>query len=274
MTTTRSTRAPIVAMLVILTAALFARSFLHVRLQQHGIDADFAKDLSYLVVPVILGILMFPILRDNKTFLLGLFRKEYLTFRLIITAVAIGVLMRIAWWCQLVARISFGLGTDPGTQTISGPSFSFGCPPLPVITLGFVVMALLIPVIEEIFHRGLIQSSMSRRGPVIAVTTSAILFTIFHPPTSYLFVFTWGIVFGVQFWSSQILWPSLISHATYNGLLQLDWRCVTGTWNPTMPDLPLVKPGVIAITGFAFAILMVTWLLTREDVGVHEVPRH
>ncbi len=274
MTTTRSIRAPIVAILVILTVALFARSFLQVRLQEHGVDADFAKDLSYLVVPVILGILMFPILRDHKTFLLGLFQKKHLTFRFIVTAIAIGVLMRIAWWCQLVVRISFGLGTDPGTQTFTGPSFSFGCPPLAVIALGLLVTALLIPVIEEIVHRGLIQSSMSRRGPVIAITTSAILFTIFHPPASYLFVFAWGIVFGVQFWSSQILWPSLISHATYNGLRQIDWRCMTGTWNPAMQDLPLVTPGIVAITGFAFAVLMVSWLLTQENVGVHAAPRH
>ena len=104
MTTTRSIRAPIVAILVILTAALFARSFLRVRLQDQGIDADFANDLSYLIVPVILGILLFSILRDNKAFLIGLFRKKHLTFRLIVTAIAIGVLMRIAWWAQLVAR--------------------------------------------------------------------------------------------------------------------------------------------------------------------------
>ena len=135
-------------------------------------------------------------------------------------------------------------------------------------------MALLVPIIEEIVHRGLIQSSMSHRGPIVAITTSAFLFAIFHPPASYLFVFTWGIVLGVQFWKSQNLWPSLLSHATYNGLIQLDWRCITGTWNPTMSDLPLVKPGIIAITGLAFAIVVVTWLLIGENVGVREAPRH
>ena len=133
MTAKRSIRAPIVAILVILTAALFARSFLQLRLQERGVDADFAKDLSYLVVPVILGILMFPILRDNKTFLLGLCRRKYLTLRLVATAIAIGVLMRTAWWCQLVVRVSFGISVDPDPAALAGPSFSFGCPPLPVI---------------------------------------------------------------------------------------------------------------------------------------------
>ncbi len=274
MTPTHSTRAPIVVMLVILTAATFARSFLQVRLQNSGIEAGFAKDLSFLVVPIILGLLMFPILRDNKASLLGMFQRKHLTFRLIVTTFAIGVSMRIAWWCHLVVRISFGLGTDPGTQALAGPSFSFGCPPLPVITLGIVVMALLTPVTEEIFHRGLIQSSMRHRGPAIAIATSAILFTIFHPPASYLFVFASGIVFGVQFWNSRSLWPSLISHATYNGLIQLDWRCVSGSWNPTMSELPLVKPGIAAIAGFAFAILALIRLLTRGNAGAHEAPRH
>lgn len=274
MAKTRSVRAPIIAILVIMTAALIARSYLQARLQEHGFDANFAKDLSYLVVPVIIGILLFPIVRDNKIFLTRLLRRKHLTLRLIVTAVAIGFLMRMAWWCQLVVRVSFGLGTVPGTQQNAGPSFAFGCPALHVIALGFIVMALLVPVIEEIVHRGLIQTSMSHRGPIVAITTSAVLFTIFHPPASYLFVFTWGIVLGVQFWSSQNLWPSLLSHATYNGLFQLDWRCVTGTWNPTMSDLPLVKPGIIAITGLAFTVLAVAWLLTRENAGVHEAPRH
>ncbi len=273
MTAMRSIRAPIVAILVILTTALFARSFLQLRLQHQGLDAEFAKDLSYLVVPVILGILMFPILRDNRTFLLGLFRKKYLTLRLIGTAIAIGVLMRIAWWCQLVVRVSFGFAVNPTPAALAGPSFSFGCPPLPVIALGFVVMAVLIPVIEEIIDRGLIQSSMSHRGPVVAITTSAILFTVFHPPASYLFVFAWGIVFGIQFWKSQTLWPSLVSHATYNGLIQLDWRCVTGTWNPPSSELPLIGPGAVAIGGLAFSIGMVAWLILK-DAGMHTAPRH
>ncbi len=274
MTAMRSIRAPIVAILVMQTAALFARSFLQLRLQHQGLDALFAKDLSYLVVPVILGILMFPILRDNRTFLLGLFQRKYLTLRLIGTAIAIGVLMRIAWWCQLVVRISFGIAVNPDPAAIAGPSFSFGCPPLPIITLGFVVVAVLIPVIEEIINRGLIQSSMNHRGPVVAITTSAILFAVFHPPASYLFVFAWGIVFGIQFWKSQTLWPSLISHATYNGLIQLDWRCVTGTWNPPSSDLPLIGPGVVAIGGLALSIGMVAWLMTRKDAGMHEASRH
>ena len=84
----RSVRAPIIAILVITTAALLARSFLRVRLQEQGIDTDFAKDLSYLVVPIILGILLFPILRDNKTFLIVLFRRKRLTIRLVLTAFA------------------------------------------------------------------------------------------------------------------------------------------------------------------------------------------
>lgn len=274
MTATRSIRAPIVAILVILTAAMFARSFLQLRLQNHGLGALFAKDLSYLVVPVILGILMFPILRDNKTFLLGLFRRKYLTLGLIGTAIAIGVLMRIAWWCQLVVRVSCGIFVIPDPEALPGPSFSFGCPPLPVITLGFVVTAVLIPVIEEIIDRGLIQSSMSHRGPVVAITTSAILFAVFHPPASYLFIFAWGIVLGIQFWTSQTLWPSLVSHATYNGLIQLDWRCMTGTWNPPSSELPLIGPGVVAIGGLAFSIGMVAWLVTRKDAGMHEASRH
>ena len=51
-------RAPIVAIMIFQVAALFARAFLAIRLIESGEPNPFAQDLSYLLGPPILIILM------------------------------------------------------------------------------------------------------------------------------------------------------------------------------------------------------------------------
>jgi len=67
-------------------------------------------------------------------------------------------------------------------------------------------------------------------------------------------------VFGIQYWKSGSLWPSLISHATVNALIQLDWRCLNGQWNPPAGALPLWQVGVpaalVLLVASASAILL------------------
>ena len=41
-------------------------------------------------------------------------------------------------------------------------------------------------------------------------------------------VFLMGVVLGTQFWNTRTLWTTIVTHATYNGLVQFDWRCLTG----------------------------------------------
>lgn len=261
MTALRTIRAPIAAILIIQTAALVARSYLELQLQADGYEADFAKDLSYLVVPPILAVLMFPILKEHKGYLRSLFQRHHLRMRLVLAALAVGLFMRIAWWCQLVLRISFGITQNADTDATIGPSFAFGCPPLPVVVLGVVVMAILVPVVEEIINRGLIQSSLAHYGRSVAIIISAVFFAAFHPPASYFATFIAGLIFGFQFWNSRTLWFSMISHATYNGLVQLDWRCVAGQWNPAVSDLPLYWPGTTSVIGLILSLSAIVYLV-------------
>jgi len=269
MTQQRTIRAPIVAILVFLVAAFIARSFLQLRLQDLGYNTLFAKDLSFLVVPLILALLMYPILKQHWKFLLSLFQREHLTLRLVIAAVAVGILMRIAWWSQLLARVSFGFMPAADPVLIAGPSFSFGCPPAHVILLGIFVMALLVPILEEVIDRGLIQSSFAHRGRTQAVLMSALVFTVFHPPAGLVATYIAGVIMGLQFWNTGTLWFSTITHATYNGLVQLDWRCVTGSWNPPATDLPLYVPGIISLGGLILSLAGIVFLIHRNRVGAH-----
>ena len=56
----------IVAIMLFQVAALFTRSRLELSLVAGGVQEAVAKDLSYLVVPPILLVLMFPYLKRSK----------------------------------------------------------------------------------------------------------------------------------------------------------------------------------------------------------------
>ena len=257
------------AVIVATTAALFARSWLQVELLRDGLQKDYAADLSYLVVSPILLVLLFPVLRQDKAFLVEQLRPSMLSPSIILRAVAVGILIRVLWWSMTIAGVAFGIFRNDDPSAIEGPLFSFQCPPAQVALVGFLVMAVMVPIVEEVTHRAYVQSSLRRRGPVIAIAVSATVFAILHPPSSWSFTFVAGVVFGIQYWNSRSLWPSLISHATFNSLIQVDWRCLHGIWNPPISELPLWRIGIPATGILVFATISIVCLIrstkTRRD---------
>lgn len=255
-----------VAVIVATTAALFARSWLQVELLQDGLQKDYAADLSYLVVPPILLVLLFPVLRQDKAFLIEQFRPTALSPSIILRAVAVGVLIRVLWWSMTIAGVAFGTLRNDDPFAIEGPLFSFQCPAAQVAMVGFLVMAVMVPIVEEVTHRAYVQSSLRHRGPVIAIAASAAAFAIFHPPSHWSFTFVAGVVFGVQYWNAASLWPSLISHATVNSLIQVDWRCLHGIWNPPVSELPYWRIGVAATCLLVIVAISIVCLLRGEKM--------
>lgn len=249
-----------IAVIVASTAALFARSWLQMELLREGLQKDHAADLSYLVVFPLLLVLMLPMLRLDKAFLLEQFRPSTLSLSTVLRAIAVGMLIRVLWWSMTIAGVAFGVYRDNDPFAIEGPLFWFQCPPAKVALVGFLVMVIMIPIVEEVTNRAYVQSSLHRGGPVVAIAVSATVFAIFHPPSHWLFTFVAGVVFGIQYWNSQSLWPSLISHATFNGLVQVDWRCLHGIWNPPISDLPLWRIGIAATAMLLIATILVVRL--------------
>ena len=204
--------------------------------------------------------------------MVDLFGRHALTLRLVLAATALGVTMRALWWSQLVAGISFGLTVNDDPVAAVGQSISWNCPPAGALLLGVLVMALLVPLMEEALHRGLVQSALAHRGPVPAVMMSATIFTVFHPPTSYGFVFLMGLILGAQFWLTGSLWATMITHAIYNGLVQFDWRCLQGQWNPPADSLPQTIPGLLALGVLMFSLLASLALLRCQKAGARCAP--
>jgi membrane protease YdiL (CAAX protease family) len=256
-------RAPIFAIVIMLVCAYVARAALEIELAKRGFETSYAADLSLLVVPLILGILMFPILRSNWQALVQLLSPRGINLRMIIIAFAIGLLARIFGWSELVFSGSTGLVSNSDPAAIVGPVFSWNCPPLQVFLLGLVVWIVITPVIEEVVHRGLIQSSLMHRGRWTAILVSALIFAAFHPPDAIPFVFLFGIVFAVQFANSQTLWTTIITHATYDGLSQFDWRCLRGTWNPRIEDTPMIETAAISAATLLLSAAAIVVLLKK-----------
>jgi len=274
MSTAPPIRARVFAILLLTFSALMVREFLRRQLHDAGIIGEYARDLSFLVMPPILAVLMWPILRQHADHLREILSFRHLTLRIVIYGFLVGLCMRIAWWSQVVFRGSYGFLQNPNTDAIVGPTFHLHCPPLHVILLGFLVMAVLVPLIEEVTHRGLLLSAFAHRGPAFAILVSSLFFTMFHVWDSLLFVFLAGLVLGLQYWRSGALWFGMATHATYNGLIQFDWRCLNIKWNPTPEMVPLHASGIISAIVFALAVSLTLWLAFNPNAGTPKAPRH
>ncbi|MCH9693043.1 MAG: CPBP family intramembrane metalloprotease [Gammaproteobacteria bacterium] len=247
-------------------AALVVRSWLLVALRDRGIPSTTATDLSYLVVPVILLLLLCPLWPTDKNYVASLFQRQHLSSRIVLRAILVGILLRVVAWCELIASVSFGRYVNTDANAIVGPSFGFDCPATELLLLGVLVMVLLVPIIEEIIHRGVVMGALDQCAPVLAVLTSALVFMAFHRPDSWAFAAFAGIVFGTLFWATGSLWSSVVAHATVNGLIQFDWRCLSGHWNPAIDSLPRLAPGLAALVIGLHAIAGIVWLLAKPVI--------
>lgn len=225
-----SVRTSLVAVLLFQVLALFIRAYLRIGLEEQGLDSSFANDLSYLVVPPVLAIFVLPIIRTNLDLLRDGLDLKRVKLRLVFSAIAVGVLARLVWWSQLFARTYIGQLRDSDPGDVTGPVFSFSCPPPHAMLVALLVFGFLVPIIEEVINRGLIQSWLMPRGKWFAILVSAILFALFHTPTAMPVAFVAGIVLGIQFARTRTLWTPIVTHASYDVLILFDWRCLNGVW--------------------------------------------
>jgi membrane protease YdiL (CAAX protease family) len=105
-----------------------------------------------------------------------------------------------------------------------------------------VAIAIAPAVFEEILVRGLVLPALRPSiGDAAAVAVSALFFAVMHFD-GYRFVFTLtvGAALGILRLRTGSLWPSILAHATLNGL-----TFVAAPWldDPTAP-LPDPRPGV------------------------------
>jgi membrane protease YdiL (CAAX protease family) len=255
------------AILVFVIAAHFARAVAEHWLIGAGAHPSMVKELSYPVVPVVLGILMYPYLRLNWTSCRLLLRRVDLSFRLVVYSVSLGVLMRIGSWAAIITLVSFDLAGNRLAEPVNGPVFSLVWPMMPEILLGFVVMCLLVPMTEEVVHRGFLLHSLLARGEAAAVVVSAAIFAASHPPQTYVLSFLAGLFLGMQTLSYRTLWAPFITHATFNAAMVIDQNFFYMVWSPAHPSATLTYAGVVALVITFVSICACTFLASEKAAG-------
>jgi membrane protease YdiL (CAAX protease family) len=126
---------------------------------------------------------------------------------------------------------------------------------------GFLSMAIMAPIVEELLFRGAIQGHMLRLGysPRLAIVLSALLFGIMHfNPAQSFFAFLVGLIFGWLYYRSGSVVPGMIGHAINNTACALFMVfdpehaqvSVREQYGPTVFYILLVVSVVCAVEGY------------------------
>lgn len=112
-----------------------------------------------------------------------------------------------------------------------------------LMTIATVVV---VPIVEEVVFRGLIQTRLNRVFPGwLAVLSSALLFGVCHGQIVWMaYAFVLGVVFGFLDLGARSIWPSLAAHVLFNGIGQLMVALENTQTDPWFVLLPLAAAGV------------------------------
>lgn len=93
--------------------------------------------------------------------------------------------------------------------------------PTPFVVLGFLIVAVLTPLWEEVLFRGAFLSGLSRRfSPFVAVVLSAALFAACHLVLlTFAYLFALGIALALVRRFHQNLWAPVLLHSVNNALV-------------------------------------------------------
>ena len=84
----------IIAILAVEAFVLLIRTVWDLHLRDNGHEAAVAKDLSYLLVPPLLVLLLAPVLRERRLLLVRLLDPRRIAARVVLYGLAVGVLSR------------------------------------------------------------------------------------------------------------------------------------------------------------------------------------
>ncbi len=256
---------PALALLLVANVcALFARAWLELRLQAIGLGQRDAVNLSFLIVPPILFMLLWPVIREHGTVIRDRLRPARLNGAVIARGIALGFLLRLAYWAVLTAWVILRLPLLADGNANPPGYLGYNCPPGASLLLQIVALVITAPIIEEIINRGWILHWLLRYGQTPAIILSALLFAIYHVPATLLMAFCFGIFAAKSALNSGQLWTAVFAHMTFNGLQILDWICLRIVWIPVGQTVPLrlLAGGSILVAIAAAATAF--WLVRRR----------
>lgn len=252
---------PLFFIVLMIICHLLVRIFVARHLEARGFQASDAQHLAAIASTLVLFLLLWPVLREHGQFLAGQLGLANIRLASVVAAIVIGLLLRLVFWAQVVGLAAFGAIAGTASGPPAALLFLFSCPPMQTLLLGLLVSVVLTPFVEEITMRGFVLHGLLRRGWLLALVGSSLMFALLHSPSSMPFVFIAGIVFGLLALRCATLWPGIIAHATYNAAILLDWVCLQGTWNPAPGDQHLPALAMISLLVLAAAFVSIALLL-------------
>jgi sodium transport system permease protein len=128
------------------------------------------------------------------------------------------------------------------------------------------VMFGLIGVLEEVFFRGFLFSALRAAGGVrLAIPVSAALFSLFHAATlldKLIPSLLLGLILGWLCWRTGSIFPGMLLHATYNGILATLPSLFPGQDQSHLAQIYLATAGL----GVALAVSLIQ-VSTRSTKG-------
>lgn len=137
------------------------------------------------------------------------------TWRWLLAGAGVGVLARV-----LAAGLVFGYMALTGDRSnpqdfLAGTAASGGLQLVGLLLLG----AVLTPIAEELFFRGVLYGGLRRYGVVAAVIVSSVLFGLAHGLNVVLPVaIMLGVLNALLYERSGSIWPSVVAHGVHNAL--------------------------------------------------------
>jgi uncharacterized protein len=122
---------------------------------------------------------------------------------------------------------------DDAARTIQ---FMLGNHTISTLIVNLVFIALFAGIGEELFFRGVLQRLFIKgfKNPWMGIVAAAFCFSLFHFQFfGFIPRFLLGILLGAIYWYSGSIWPSIIAHFFYDGLV-----IVLAYFNPALIDNP------------------------------------
>ncbi len=168
------------------------------------------------------------------------------------------VLAMCAWLVGLTISVilSLVLGYSPPTSPDSYPQ----TPGAALLLL--VATTVAAPICEEIMFRGYVQRAYERWGTPAGILIGSLIFCLYHLRfLGLLGLVPIALLLGVAAWRSGSLFPGMMLHAVYNGMV-----CVVIIANAFFPQTTAVAAAAVLVLFSAIMIplsLVALWLLWR-----------
>ncbi len=142
---------------------------------------------------------------------------------------AVDLMFTISYFALLDTVFAAPADTSEAEASAADEEASESVPPPPRMEL--VASVLAAPICEELFFRAILFTGFRRHyGPKRAAVSSALVFAVYHlNPVWFVGLFLSGVALAALLDATGSIWPSILLHAAWNGLIELgDWGLVIG----------------------------------------------